>query len=163
MADHTGQELCHLLCPRTLTSSSPGLNPDLRATKMVQRKMDLTRAAHAGCLVSDTALGCLKEGVSIPRVGMAAGPTVCYCANTDTVLDLVLHQTPALSSSPEKWFKAWLKKDRKQEKAFLFWRTRTKEATISNYWLSPSASSWPAVHHPAHTQHSSPCRWEPLE
>lgn len=75
------------------------------------------------------ARGCLNEAVSIPRVGMPAGPTACHCANTDTVLDLVLHQTPVLSSR----FKAWLKKDWKQEKAFSFRRTRTKEATIPNY------------------------------
>lgn len=70
MTGHMGRELCHLLCPRTLTLQSPVLHPDLRATKMVQRKMDLTGAAHAGCLVCNTALGCLNKGVSIPRVGM---------------------------------------------------------------------------------------------
>lgn len=163
MANHTGEELCHLLCPRTLTLQSPVLNPDLRATKMVQRKMDLTRAAHTGCLLCDMALGCLIKDVSIPRVGMPAGPTVCYCANTDTLLELVLHQTPIFSSSPEKWFKAWLKKDWKQEKAFSFRRTHTKEATISNYRFSSSASSWAVVYHLHRSKHCALCLRELLE
>lgn len=70
MTDHRGEELCHLLCPRTLTLRSPVLHPDLRATKVVQGKMDLIGAAHAECLMCDTALGCLNKGVSILRVGM---------------------------------------------------------------------------------------------
>lgn len=42
-----------------------------------------------------------------------------------------------------------VKKKTKQETAFSFRRTRTKEATTPNYWFSPSC---PVVHHPAQIQ-----------
>lgn len=35
-----------------------------------------------------------QQGREHSESGNAAGRTVCYRANTDTVLDLVLHQTP---------------------------------------------------------------------